>query len=217
MFLKEGKIVTTKDRRGGERTSKAREAETMFLPASEKPIAVLVNGQSASASEIVAAALQDNHRAAIVGERSYGKGSVQKLLRIPNADPAAAVKLTTETYWRPSNKNIHRYPQAKETDEWGVKPNDGLEVPTTEEERLRYMVAIKKLEWVAGKPDAVGPNPPPPPTPKGTDGKPLVDESKPYEDKPLAKAVEVVRKKILGQAEAPARPAGVPPAATTGA
>ena len=70
-------------------------------------MAVLVNRQSASASEIVAAALQDHHRAVVVGERSYGKGSVQKLLYL-NPEKTAAVKLTTETYWRPSGKNIHR-------------------------------------------------------------------------------------------------------------
>lgn len=219
-FLAEGKIVSTRDRRKNERSFSAKKDDRDYLPKADNPraVAVIINRHSASASEIVAAALQDHNRAVVVGERSYGKGSVQKLLRIPNTEPAAAVKLTTETYWRPSNKNIHRYPQAKETDEWGVTPNAGLEVAATEEERLRYLVAMKKLEWVAGKPDVVGPNPPPAPTPKGTDGKPVIDESKPYEDKPLTKAVEAVRKKILGQAEAPpppARPAGVLP--TTGA
>ena len=218
-FLTDGKIVSTRDRRQSERSFSAKKDDRDYLPKPDNPraVAVVVNRYSASASEIVAACLQDHNRGVVVGERTYGKGSVQKLLRIPHSEPPAAVKLTTETYWRPSNKNIHRYKDAKETDEWGVKPNDGLEVATTEDERLRYMVAMKKLEWVAGKPDVVGPNPPPPPTPKATDGKPLVDESKPYQDKPLAKAVEAVRKKILGQAAAPpppARPAALPATAT---
>jgi carboxyl-terminal processing protease len=199
-FLAEGRIVATKDRRGNERAFTAKPAGTMFLPTPDnpRPIAVLVNRNSASASEIVAAALQDQlpNRVVVVGERSYGKGSVQKLLRLPHADPPAAVKLTTETYWRPSGKNIHRYPDAKETDEWGVRPSAGMEVPTTEEERVRFAVEQRKLEYVAGRPDVVGPNPPPAPTPRGADGKPLVDESKPFEDKVLQRALESIRAKL---------------------
>src|SRR5207244_1055507 len=122
--------------------------------------------------------------------------SVQKLLRLPHADPPAAVKLTTETYWRPNGKNIHRYPDAKEADDWGVRPSAGLEGPTAEDERLRYAVEARRLDYVAGRPDVVGPNPPAAPTPKGADGKPLVDDSKPFEDRVLNKAVEAIRAKL---------------------
>jgi carboxyl-terminal processing protease len=160
-------------------------------------MAVLINRHSASASEIVAAALQDNHRAVVVGERSFGKGSVQKLLYL-NPDQTSAIKLTTETYWRPSGKNIHRAPTSKESDDWGVRPDPGMEVPTTEEERIRYMMEVRNLEYVPGKPGAVGPNPPPPPVPKGSDGKPLYDASKPFEDRVLNKAIEVLRQKLKG-------------------
>ena len=51
----------------------------------------------------------------------------------------SALKLTTASYWRPSGKNIHRFPDSKDTDEWGVKPNDGFEVPMKDEERLEYL------------------------------------------------------------------------------
>lgn len=199
LFLPEGRIVSTKDRRGSERAFSAKKDGTIFepQPGNPRPMAVLVNRNSASASEIVAAALQDSGRAVVVGERSYGKGSVQKLLRL-GSDPPAAVKLTTETYWRPSGKNIHRYPDAKESDEWGVRPSDGLEVPTTEAERLRYLWEMAKLEYVAGKPGAGGPAGRPLPIPKGADGKPLIDDSKPFEDRVLNKAVEAIKAKLAG-------------------
>jgi len=105
-------------------------------PGTYYPIAILLNRYSASASEIVAAALQDHARAVIIGERSYGKGSVQNL--IPMERETTALKLTTASYWRPSGRNIHRFPDSKEEDEWGVKPDKGYEVKLTDEERIEY-------------------------------------------------------------------------------
>jgi carboxyl-terminal processing protease len=99
---------------------------------------VLLNRNSASASEIVAAALQDSSRATVVGERSYGKGSVQKIIRL-SGDPPTALKLTTDTYWRPSGVSINRYPDSKETDDWGVKPTPGFEIVMKDDERLEYL------------------------------------------------------------------------------
>jgi carboxyl-terminal processing protease len=197
LFLTDGqKIVSTRNRHGSERSFSAKKDGTRFIPSDDNPraMAVLVNRHSASASEIVASALQDHGRAVIVGERSFGKGSVQKLLYL-NPDKTAAVKLTTETYWRPSGKNIHRRPDSKETDDWGVRPNDGLEVPTTELERVRYSYEIDRLDYVAGKPGFTGANAPLPPAPRGTDGRPLYDDSKPFEDRVLNKAIEVLRTK----------------------
>jgi carboxyl-terminal processing protease len=199
LFLTDGqKIVSTRNRHGSERSFSAKKDGTRFIPSADNPraLAVLVNRHSASASEIVASALQDHGRAVIVGERSFGKGSVQKLLYL-NPDKSAAVKLTTETYWRPSGKNIHRSPSSKETDDWGVRPDDGLEVPTTELERVRYGYEIDRLDYVGGKPGFTGANPLPlPPAPRGTDGRPLYDDTKPYEDRVLNKAIEVLRAKV---------------------
>jgi carboxyl-terminal processing protease len=178
-----------------------------------KPVVVLINDGSASASEIVSSALQDNQRATIVGERSYGKGSVQKLLRLQAGEERTAVKLTTETYWRPSNKNMDRRlaeREAKQIDdpakraekmsEWGVTPD--VEVATTKDEKLRAAAELLKAHWVAGKPSVVGPNPPPAPTPLGPDGKPVVDDSKPFEDRPLKAGIDVLKKKIIGAGNA---------------
>ena len=197
VFLPGGdKIVSTRDRHGSERTLSAKKEDSLFLPTADNPraMAVLINRHSASASEIVAAALQDHQRAVVVGERSFGKGSVQKLLYL-NPEHTAAMKLTTETYWRPNGKNIHRHPDSKESDDWGVRPNPGMEVPTTEAERLRFAFEMMKRDYVPGKPGFVGPNPPPLPVPKDSDGKPIIDESKAYVDRVLQKAIEAVRSK----------------------
>ena len=206
LFLTEGTIVTTKDRHGGEKPYKARMRGTMFLPAEQKPITVLVNGNSASASEIVAAALQDNGRATIVGERSYGKGSVQSLFRLA-PDQKSAVKLTTQTWWRPSGKNMDRLGAPKENpNEWGVTPDSGLEVKTTDTEKLRFEFETEKLKFVAGRPDVVGPNPPKSSleVPK-KDGKPLWDEGKPFDDRQLNLVLEHLKSKLSGHGAVPVR------------
>jgi carboxyl-terminal processing protease len=90
------------------------------------PMVVLVNQLSASASEIVAACLQDHGRAVVVGQRSYGKGTIQQILDL---EPGMGqLKLTTASYWRPSGRNIHRTRDAKDSDPWGVSPDAGMEV-----------------------------------------------------------------------------------------
>ncbi|MCU0246321.1 MAG: S41 family peptidase, partial [Bryobacter sp.] len=85
-----------------------------------------------SASEIVAACLQDHERARIIGQRSWGKGTVQNVIQIEAG--RAALKLTTASYWRPSGKNIHRLKEATDEDEWGVRPDPGFEVTLTDEQ-----------------------------------------------------------------------------------
>jgi len=100
------------------------------------PVVLLVNHYSASASEIVAACLQDHHRATIVGERSWGKGTVQNV--IPVEGGKSVLKLTVASYWRPSGKNIHRLKDVPETAEWGVSPDPDDDVKLTEEQRERW-------------------------------------------------------------------------------
>ncbi len=128
LFVAEGRIVSTQGRNTPERAWEAEKMGTF----EGFPIVVLVNRYSASASEIVAACLQDHHRAVVVGERTWGKGSVQNVIEMENG--RSALKLTVASYKRPNGKNIHRFPDAKETDEWGVHPDEGYEVKISVDE-----------------------------------------------------------------------------------
>jgi carboxyl-terminal processing protease len=100
------------------------------------PVVVLVNQHSASAAEIVAACLQDHRRAAVAGQRSYGKGTVQQLLPLESGQ--SLLKLTWASFWRPSGKRIHRPANAKDDDTWGVVPDKGLERTLTADEYAAY-------------------------------------------------------------------------------
>ena len=103
---------------------------------------VLVNQNSASAAEIVSACLQDHKRAMVVGQRSYGKGSVQNIIDLEDGN--SVLKLTVATYQRPSGKNIHRFKNAKESDEWGVSPDPGLRGQAHAQPSIRH--------WFVGSP-----------------------------------------------------------------
>ena len=111
LFLTEGRIVSQRGRARGENITY--DAETVFRGdiAEGLPIVVLIDAGSASASEIVAGALQDHRRAVVMGERSFGKGSVQSLLPLGRD---AALKLTTARYYTPSGHSVQ---------EGGIKPD----------------------------------------------------------------------------------------------
>jgi carboxyl-terminal processing protease len=180
LFLTEGKIVSTKGRNHRDEVYEAKAAGTLLTPYEKYPMVVLINKYSASASEIVAAALQDHERAVVIGERSYGKGSVQNIILMEK--DTSALKLTTASYWRPSGKNIHRFPESKESDEWGVKPNAGFEVPMKDEERIEYLRYRADRDIVRSKP-------------KPAD-KEAKEKKPPFVDRALEKALEHLRKEV---------------------
>ncbi len=145
-FVADGRIVSTAGRNAPERTWEAKKEGTF----EGFPIAVLVNHSSASASEILSACLQDHKKAVVIGERTWGKGSVQNIIELD--DGKSAMKLTTAGYKRPSGQNIHREEGAKETDEWGVKPNPGFELKLTDAEVEEYFADRKTRDVIAARP-----------------------------------------------------------------
>jgi carboxyl-terminal processing protease len=191
---------------------------------------VLVNQNSASASEIVSAALQDHHRATVVGQRSYGKGSVQNIFELDDGN--SVLKLTVASYYRPSGENIHRFRNAKTTDQWGVSPDKGCEVKLSREEYRNWFMARRDRDLAAGHRHTPAEKPAAEPARSSEKAKaevkkepeknkaqaksePKKDAEKaepkrwtphrsngPFVDKQLDKALEVIRSKVTAKAKA---------------
>lgn len=119
MFLKQGKIVSVVDRAGRKENYKADQQDL-----TNKPLAVLVNQGSASASEILSGALQDNKRAVLVGTRTFGKGVVQS---VQSLESGSALKVTIAHYYTPTGKDINHL---------GITPNVVVKLPKDQEEAL---------------------------------------------------------------------------------
>jgi carboxyl-terminal processing protease len=102
-FLKQGAVVLTRGRNPQESARYDAQPDALDARTADVPVVVLINGGSASASEIVAGALQDHKRATVVGTRSFGKGSVQSIISL---GPDGAMRLTTARYYTPNNRSI---------------------------------------------------------------------------------------------------------------
>ncbi|MDZ4832138.1 MAG: S41 family peptidase [Phycisphaerae bacterium] len=146
-FQEEGAIVSVKARDGQARAWEAkRDADDVGLP-----IVVLVNESSASASEILAGSLQENHRAKVLGTRTYGKGSVQDVKPLP--DGHGTVKITTARYYLPSGRNITRSQKPEdESKPWGVDPDPGFHISMDDIENRAMFIARRRWDIPDGKP-----------------------------------------------------------------
>lgn len=134
-FITKGRIVSTRRRNG---------TEQVFLATDDGkypdlPMAVLINGGSASASEILAGCLRDHGRAVLVGEKSFGKGSVQELIELENGH--GAVKLTTAYYYLPDGERIHGH---------GVMPNRIVDL--TQAELVELLASQMAVYSASGSP-----------------------------------------------------------------
>src|SRR5207253_6687830 len=135
-FLDKGEIVSTRGRRADDAQRYNARAGDI---AAGLPVAILINGGSASASEIVAGALQDHHRAVLLGTRTFGKGSVQTIIPLAGH---GAMRLTTARYYTPSGRSI----QAK-----GIDPDIVVEAA-----KIERPSADKKADKGAAAPDKKG-------------------------------------------------------------
>jgi carboxyl-terminal processing protease len=127
LFVKSGVIVSIKGENRPEKIEQAREEGTLPW----FPMIVLVNEHSASAAEIVAGSLMDAKRAAVLGQRSYGKGSVQEV--IPLEGNNGELKLTVAYYYLPSGRLVHK---KKDAATWGVEPQIAVPMSKDQEQRV---------------------------------------------------------------------------------
>jgi C-terminal peptidase prc len=177
LFIGDGLIVSIRPRQGRE------QKHTGVLDGSllDFPMACLVNGGSASGSEIVSAAVQDHHRAIIIGERSYGKGSVQNIQAFGDGE----LKLTIASFWRPSGKNLNKSSTGgKDEDEWGVKPD--IEIKLSRKERDDLMDHQRDIEVIQRK------------------DKPSPPASKDFKDRQLDEALKYIKGLISTVSNEPA-------------
>ena len=184
-FLADGVIVSTKGRKSPERIFKAKADGTY----AKLPLAVLISGRSASASEIVAGAIQDHRRGVLVGTRTYGKASVQTLIKLEGG--RSAIRLTTAYYYTPSGRLIHRNVNKPDQEEWGIAPDIKVDVSLHEEVDLWNHWREehrRKAREQNGEPE---PKPKKKPIELDKDKKP--EEPKEFHDKTLEAAVNALK------------------------
>lgn len=139
MFLNEGKSVYTRGRH-------SRDSEDFFthtdktIVSTKIPLVVLVNEGSASASEIFAGAIQDTHRGLVIGTKTFGKGSVQKIIPLRRSGEEIAMRITVQKYFTPSGRSIHGK---------GIEPDILVKVPKKDFEELYMTKKLNDGKYIA--------------------------------------------------------------------
>jgi carboxyl-terminal processing protease len=149
-FIDSGKIVSTVNAEGITTTSQSASRRNTY--SDDIDLVILINQGSASASEIVSGALQDYERATILGENSYGKGSVQDIFPLGRGE--ALFKCTTQYYQLPKGDIIHR---KDDSTEWGIKPD--LEIKMTNKEVADWLEARRDADILIAEEDRDPDNP----------------------------------------------------------
>ena len=183
MVLPAGKTIV--ETRGRGQVLLHRYVSTADGEFADLPMAVLVDQNSASAAEIVAACLQDHGRAIVVGQRSYGKGTVQQLL--PLESGKSLLKLTWASFWRPSGANIHHAAGAPDDAKWGVAPDAGYDSKLSPEEYKTYLEYREKRDGF-GNINA-----------ESSSGRDVAAKVAGYVDQPLQLAVKYLQSKLSGR------------------
>lgn len=179
LFLREGVVVSLKGRKQRERSWSADADGT--LP--NFPMVVLINGGSASASEIFAGAVQDNGRAKVLGARSFGKGSVQEVHELPFH--RGTLKLTSARYYLPSGRNLSR---DSDSVVWGVDPDPGFVVPMSDDEYREMRLARREYEIIRAQSNDVGQD--------WSDSEWIREQAK---DAQLASALDALQSRLRGE------------------
>jgi len=203
-FLDQGEIVSTRARRPEDAQRWNAKAGDI---AQGIPMVVLINGGSASASEIVAGALQDHRRAVVLGVKSFGKGSVQTVMPIPGQ---GAIRLTTARYYTPSGRSIQGTGIEPDIEVLAQRQEAAAAIPREREADLRRALrneggvqqpantpAIPPLNLPAGVVEKVSRLP--------AEGAPAFDPTKPETDFQLQQAIGLLRNMAGAQAAAPGR------------
>jgi carboxyl-terminal processing protease len=123
LFLEDGVIATVKSRNETPQVFRADQETARYR---SFPIVVLTNAETSGGAELIAAALKDQGRALVAGQRSRGKANIQRMLALPV--PGVDLRLTTGTFQRPNGRSLHRFPESQTTDDWGVRPDPELEL-----------------------------------------------------------------------------------------
>jgi carboxyl-terminal processing protease len=169
LFLSGGKMIVSTNGRHPENHQEFH--SDVSAQYSDLPLVVLVNDGSASASEIVAGAMQDNHRGAIIGERSFGKGSVQEIRPLSDG---SGLRLTVAHYYTPSGKCIQRDPK---THIGGIVPDVDVKISTDTDFRVKLMNQIEAEQIYA----------------PGKEPVPSIKKKDQVRDEVLDKAIEILK------------------------